>query len=395
VKLIHRPNLPQREFEELLWCRIFDELLPIWVKSKYLPDARVASKPFGPNDVRFFGRSVEELSERFTTDREDLGDYFSHPKYRSAYALYWIPLQAAKVWTLLMQPSSPFQKQKTGGTLRILDLGAGPGTASLATLVAAASLTTPPSKIQIHLLDRSIPALNDGVDWVTSAAEALDLNVEVKMHAVDLKRLDTQRLPDVDFVICANTLNELSASHKLEPILERFSDCALGTLWIEPAAKEPSQQLSALRALALSDFSQHVVSPCLHQEACPLASGRNWCHWSVGGKLPGYWFHQFSRILGSERQWLKFSHMWLKGQDTRSVSPSVSPSKKTTAAPEGFRVVTDPMEGSILLCQPGEALRSRVQDRGPNTPRRGDWVDSAVPWISEHPEGKIKIRTRR
>src|SRR6185312_180283 len=92
-----------------------------------------------------------------------------------------------------------------------------------------------------------------------------------------------------------------------------------GTLIIEPASKPNSQFLSRLRdtlleAEVISREPSSIWGPCPHAEKCPLAHGRDWCHFSVPAHVPGTWFEAMSKGLGYERQWLKFSYLWISSQ---------------------------------------------------------------------------------
>src|SRR5688500_7744702 len=79
------------------WTWLVDEAGPALVKSRYSPRESWKTKPFTPDDARFFFRGVSELSELFTEERpREMPAYFQHPKFRSSYLLYFLPLQAAK-----------------------------------------------------------------------------------------------------------------------------------------------------------------------------------------------------------------------------------------------------------------------------------------------------------
>jgi len=83
------------------WSWFADEALPTWVKKKYSPKESWKDKPFSKEDSHFFFKGIEELSLLFTEERsKNLPPYFQHPKYRSSYLLYFLPLQAAKFSTL-------------------------------------------------------------------------------------------------------------------------------------------------------------------------------------------------------------------------------------------------------------------------------------------------------
>src|SRR5947208_17040115 len=70
------------------------------------------------------------LSSLFTKERDALGgDYFADPALRRAYLLYFLPVNAAKVASLLREmPALPARP------LRVLDVGSGPGAGLLAVL---------------------------------------------------------------------------------------------------------------------------------------------------------------------------------------------------------------------------------------------------------------------
>src|SRR5437867_8659178 len=79
---------------------------------------------------RQVAEGVRTLSRLFTKQRDALGaNYFADPALRRSYLLYFLPVNAAKVASLLREmPASPARP------LRILDVGSGPGEGALAVL---------------------------------------------------------------------------------------------------------------------------------------------------------------------------------------------------------------------------------------------------------------------
>jgi hypothetical protein len=380
------------------WAWWVDHSIPQYVKDTYSPQASWRGKPFTQDDARFFFKGISELSELFTDERpRDLPAYFAHPKYRSAYLLYFLPLQAAKLATLYARHPEALQATlahgRRQGALRVLDLGAGPGTASLALILALldavrgqAELLPP---LEFHWYDTQEAIMRDGAglaERITERFPGLKGRIDIKMHARPWWDAFTERgrqatgPGEFSLVLSAHVLNEFPwhdaaraerASQTLAQGLARRSGG--GFLWVEPAFKSASQQLSRLRD---SWFERGVLptepdtlwGPCLHALACPLAEGRDWCHFSVRADLPGHWFRGFSRGLGSERQWLKFSYLWVSGADAPA----------PVAAPELRRVVSDPLKlpsgaEGVLLCEP-ERPRKEVLRRGEHL-LRGDLLD--------------------
>src|SRR5437870_13181457 len=72
---------------------------------------------------RQVAEGVRTLSRLFTKQRDELGaNYFADPALRRAYLLYFLPVNAAKVASLLREmPALPARP------LRVLDVGIGPG----------------------------------------------------------------------------------------------------------------------------------------------------------------------------------------------------------------------------------------------------------------------------
>ena len=167
-------------------------------------------------------------------------------------------------------------------------------------------------------------------------------------------------------------------------------------MMVEPAARSPSQHLSRLRDRLISEAlveatAQAIWGPCLHAEACPLAQGRDWCHFSMPIEIPGDWFKSFSRALSSERQWVKFSYLWLASKDYPSPKPR----------PELRRVVSDalshgPGPSSVLLCEPEVPAKWPVADAF--SVHRGDLITKTTvgaPRPSQNPSVIVRPKAKK
>jgi hypothetical protein len=135
-----------------------------------------------------------------------------------------------------------------------------------------------------------------------------------------------------------------------------------GVLFVEPAAKNTSQFLSRLRnrlfqTETIEETATRLWGPCPHAETCPLSYGKDYCHFSVPTRVPGKWFAEFSKALGSERLWLKFSYLWITSEDQRS--PKRNPAHKL--------VISDPLTkaGDVLICEPERPGRINTARLGP------------------------------
>lgn len=367
---------------------LIDELIPSHVKATYSARERWKEKPFSQEDVRFFSKGLLELSELFTEDRPArLPLYFQHPKFRSAYLLYFLPLQLAKFITVLqLHPGgldSALHHARQSGVLRLVDLGAGPGTASLAVLLSLLQL--PPQEIppvELIWLDTQRAILKDGEELVLALANQfprLRSKVRIRSHVASWWEFPDY-LPEetpASLFLMGHLLNEARRPRiDLDPIWNLLLSRAHGggVLMIEPASKRSSQELSQLRnrVLELRSLREELSSrlfwgPCPHAGVCPLSLGRDYCHFSVPAQVPGTWFREFSKTLGSERNWLKFSYIWHSAL-TRP-APAWNPRQKL--------VISDPLNSTggkeVLLCAPEKPERLKI---GINTQAwRGDVVN--------------------
>lgn len=375
------------------WLWFFDEAVPQWVKDTLSPDARWKGKPFSPEDARFFFKGIEELSELFTDDRRQsraMSQYFQLAKFRSAYLLYFLPLHAAKFLTLFQQHEAALEAAlahgKREGALRILDLGSGPGTASIALLlellrrneVKPGELTVP---IELHWVDLQSKTMEDGralVEKLVLSFPALRGRVSVQLQVAPW--WEARPKGPAALTLAGNVLNESGIPPKLnEPASQGLTAFMAqigggGALFLEPALKSAAQTLSRLRdgwiEHGLLPAEGPLWGPCLHSGRCPLVSGRDWCHFSVPAQIPGKWFVKFSEGLGSERQWVKFSYLWTAHKDAKPLAHD----------PNLRRVVSDPIRkpgqrGFVLLCEPEQVAHAPASTRLQAGPWRGDLVD--------------------
>lgn len=159
---------------------------------------------------------------------------------------------------------------------QILDLGAGPGTVSLAALELFASVKN------LTLLDKDIFFSEFALSILQSYS-----NSGIK---VDYKLQDLAKAVSVkaDLVTCSYVLNELSIRSA-----DDFSDIRqmselISIAWsatdqilvlIEPGTPAGFANIRSAREQLIA-AGGHVLAPCTHENACPLL-GTDWCHFPV------------------------------------------------------------------------------------------------------------------
>jgi hypothetical protein len=396
------------------WLWFVDELVPAYVKKHYSPRDSWKDKPFGKEDLQFFSKSVIELSDLFTVDRPvgpgtRMPTYFLQPKYRSAYLLYFLPLQMAKFAMLFERHAdavdAALEHGRQAGKLRVADLGAGPGTASIAFLLTLLARKGEIPALELVWFDTNKTILQDGkalAEALSSQFPKLRGKLTVILHEAPWWTAP-KSLEPCSLILMGHVLNEsrqMPGSSRgrapdapgesddpsddepkkrpLHPVWPELTALAQGggLLAVEPAYKGSAQNLSRIRDQILehqeTTDASAIWGPCLHAEACPMAQGRDWCHFSVPVKVPGKWFRAFSESLGSERQWLKYAYLWLSAPDFPA--PERDPRMR--------RVLSDPMSatkdhGEVLLCEPFHAGRTLSPPGDPLW--RGDIVLVSAP----------------
>lgn len=376
-----------------LWTDCFDHFLPSWVKARFSPDERWKKQPFSQEDVRFFSKSIRELSELLSLERTSGGkrefpDYFQHEKFRSAYFFYFLPFQAGKFFTLF-EENRPIliealrSAQKQNRRFRVFDLGAGPGTASLALLLWIFSMDGfEDVKLELVLNDTNAKILKEGETFLRDFLAALERRedqVLISTHQEVWWKLPTPL--EHDLALLGHVLNESSSTPEqnvrtLELLLSQ--NRSAGVLILEPASRSTAQKLARVRDALIESRKESkretlIYGPCLHSLACPLAEGRDWCHASLPIEVPGKTYAQFTRAVngpGSERKWLKMSYLWFAGP----------------IAPQGYgrearRILSEPIPQGpkrfILLCEPNEPRKQFLSPK--ERAIRGDvyWLKSA------------------
>lgn len=148
----------------------------------------------------------------------------------------------------------------------MLDIGAGPATA----LWAAADCWP---ELGDALLVEASPTFRACGERLAAEAQL----PQMTWHTGDVAREAIESTPH-DLVTLAYVLNELP-SDKTKRVLQQAWNATAGTLLIvEPGTPAGWQRILDARQ-QLIDIGGHVIAPCPHAQACPLAPP-DWCHFA-------------------------------------------------------------------------------------------------------------------
>ncbi len=317
--------------------------------------------------------ALEELFSMFTTERTRMRrtSYLDIPKYRNAYLRYHVPLNFARAACALTQVRKVYPE--VDRLEEIVDLGAGPGSASLASLY-----TLPPTPARRYTLyDRSRAALKVARHLLDSNAKRGDAKspavTEIRTHAASLPPLP--RIPSAALVWMSMLLNELGVGDRKGPTLTNLAarlttEIPPGSvlLLVEPALRAPGRDLLRLHDALVLSRAWQVLAPCTHNRECPLlrVKGNSWCHFHFEWQ-PAEYVRRVAAPLGLSPSSSSLAFLAVKRTD------SISDKFKGCA-----RIIGDVMkvrndERGVYVCKDG---KRQLLSPPPRPGGRGDIVET-------------------
>ncbi len=295
-----------------------------------------------PEELKSLVSNVSRLSTLLTRERESLPPaYLKDPGLRNAYVRYYLPANEKKVQLALselaLHPGGLLPQDR----LRVLDLGAGPGTALLGMLAFFLRQPRRPS-LSCTAVDRVAENLRAAGELF--AAYCADNSIQAALVPVraELEGIERAVEGTFDLILMSNVLCELFPLDEdrvnkrtgfVRAVLSRLLSDTGSCIIIEPALRETSRELLAVRdGLAAEGFS--VYAPCLATLACPArANPKDWCHEDIPWDPPSL-IREIDRLTGLRKDSLKFSYLVLR-KDGRSLADLFGR--------DCFRVVSEPL----------------------------------------------------
>jgi len=248
----------------------------------------------------------------------------------------------------------------------LLDIGAGPGTASWAAMQAFASLT-------------SFALVDDNASLRTLALDLMHDNIH--LGTADYRQGDALRLiaaaAPADLVIASYMIGELDARERSELAALAWTKTRDTLLIVEPGTPKGYERVIALRAQLIT-ADAHVAAPCPHDGPCPLASP-DWCHFTQ--RLPRSRAHKEIKGVDLPFEDEKFAYVVLM---------------RDAPAQRAARLLAQPVlskvEVAARLCTPEGVAVAKVPRRDKANyarARRWRWGDAVIGDI-EHGQGPAR-----
>lgn len=257
--------------------------------------------------------------------------------------------------------------------LRILDLGAGLGAMTWG-IVRALAASGARGEVTSLMVDEDAKALAAAASIARGAAmlgpQPVTLTVQTRTGRVGTGMAHGR----FDVVVLGQVLSEMDrdadgeariVAHAavLRDLVERALEPEGSLVVVEPALRDRSRHLHAVRDRVLADANVTLFAPCLHREACPaLANEGDWCHEDLAVDLPP-WLVPLARAAGLRYQGLTFGYLVLR-RDARSLASGLG----ERAAAVHLRVVSDRIvtkgKQELFGCtHEGRRVRLRLLDR--------------------------------
>ncbi|RTL55389.1 MAG: SAM-dependent methyltransferase [Bradyrhizobiaceae bacterium] len=148
----------------------------------------------------------------------------------------------------------------------LLDIGAGPGTASWAAAQTFDTLE------KFSAIDAN----------VALRALALDLASGTSLSSLDYERGDAltalAKAPPSDLVIASYVINELDDARREKLVGLMWEKAGQVLVVVEPGTPDGYQRIVAARAQLIASGA-YIIAPCPHDKPCPLTPP-DWCHFS-------------------------------------------------------------------------------------------------------------------
>lgn len=276
-------TLPPLVSEEVFRQRLADFESWLWGDGSYALGWRHAPRP------SVLARRVVELSDLYTTGRQAIADESATGEHLLAKVFYFLVSDASKPVMVLRELAARYPSlvmSQSDQTLRVCDAGAGVGATAAGLLLALDASRV--GAVEITGIDGHARSLEVWPIVAEKAAAIAGVRLSARPVVRDLLQPIIHPTPPHLF-IAQTLMNELfptaGADGETKDSARRRADWmaaqvggALGVI-VEPALRETTRPLHAMRDELLSRGGWRVLAPCPHAMACPmLTSQRDWCH---------------------------------------------------------------------------------------------------------------------
>ena len=248
-------------------------------------------RAFGTSDKNLIKSEQARLSSRYRDPEgaEKLKQRIENQYQRLSYLATRVPATYAachSVFSRLAAYDVTFSS--------FLDIGAGPGTASICVKYIFPELET------INLIDQD-KSFKIFAESFLSASYFTKTNIQYQLY--DLKTV--KAFSGHDLICMSYSLNELTDENAQHIVHQAWLATKKALVIIEPGTPRAFQNLKKRRA-ELINYGARILAPCPHDQACPLRDD-DWCHFSV--RVERSSLHKYIKDASLSYEDEKFSYL--------------------------------------------------------------------------------------
>lgn len=289
---------------------------------------------------REIGPAVRRLIASYRSGLAPIVPMLDSAEAVTAYAAYRMPATYAAVREVFAQVQE--LRPRT-----MLDLGGGTGAAAWAAAAAFPSLHT------VTVTDQSTHALNFG-QRLAGTSSGLDT---ARFQPLSLDPASI--VEPADLIAMAYLLGELDPPTQ-ERVVGQVARAARIVVVVEPGTPAGYRRVLVARD-ALIAAGLRVLAPCPHSRGCPLAGGRDWCHFAA--RLDRSALHRQAKDAERGHEDEKFSYVIAARGGADDVIAARGGADEVIAARGGADDVTAARD-SALEPAAGRVLRRPVTRKG-------------------------------
>ncbi len=195
---------------------------------------------------------IQEISQKFTTQRNQIEDYVNEERRVSAYASFYMPTNMPKLYFLLNKLSTEIQTDLLKRPF--IDYGCGPGTFSL-----AMSLMAPNTDRTYYCIDSSKLMLKQAQNLFNHLSPSSKVSFTSRYVETNKESI----------LFFGHSINEFG-NKKMEDLVATIQPAYV--IYIEPGTSKLFNDIKRIRESLLGSYD--ILYPCQSSEQCPSS----WCH---------------------------------------------------------------------------------------------------------------------
>lgn len=234
-------------------------MLPDYLQTFLASEARHTS-------LEILRHTHQQLRQKYRAATGQAGLRLTSQQSRQVYRLSRLPAIYAVIQRLAREIKELWPEFSP---VSLLDLGAGPGTASLALQAVYPKLK------HITLIEQD----QEQIHWGQALFQFSGIPVLQQAHWLSTNLNTISHWPTAELWILSYVLNELEAKQREHLLQHIFKARPRLLLLVEPGTPEGYEYILAARTWGLAAGWQ-IIGPCPHGTQCPLQRS-DWCHFAT------------------------------------------------------------------------------------------------------------------